>query len=545
MPIGETIAVILIILFSQWFPMLVRSTTTLAVVLIFNPYVVGQDYFLTGNSERSVNSTGMHSYQEDAASKPKETEDAPKSVDTVQSEERAKSEDADKEEREATPAYFSIFEGLEPEETNLEAEDATRRLPVIVEETVKPGKKASAKKFEKLNYFATYDKGLAFLPYDKKKNPFNMKVNGWIQFRHHGFARNVDSWTDNAGVTRTVRNRNAFDIERARLSFKGNALDSRLSYFYQLDGDSDGRHGVDFFDYWWSWKFSDRFNVQFGKRKVSASRQWLLGARRTRFIDRPMANDFFRPDRTLGLWARGKTGQTGSYEVMIGNGYRTSNLPNNTTDDQFTYAFSHHFDPNGDYGGQLVDFDNTYAAPLIRFGHSFVYAPTTSEALGSPQSETDFIRLTDGTRLNQVGALTPGVTVSGVDVFYYGVDFAAKRRGWSFNSEVFLRWLENFESNGALPVNSLMQRGFYVEGGKFIIPQKLDVNLRYSEVAGLFGGGSEYAAGLNWYPLAQNYKLKCSFDVTVLDGSPLNNSSSDILVGDDGTLFRMQVQAEF
>lgn len=120
---------------------------------------------------------------------------------------------------------------------------------------------------------------------------------------------------------------------------------------------------------------------------------------------------------------------------------------------------------------------------MVRLGHSFVYSPTTSHTVGNPNAETDFIRLTDGTRLNEIGALSPGVNVSGVDVFFYGIDFAAKSRGWSFDSEVFFRWLENFEADGAVPVNSLMQRGFYVEGGKFIIPQKLDVNFRYSEVS--------------------------------------------------------------
>jgi len=438
----------------------------------------------------------------------------------------------------------SIFSGLEPEATNFGSKDATRRLPVVTEETVKPGEKASKKMFERLDYYASYDKGFAIQPYNKKKNPFDIKINGWIQFRYHGFARDVDTWTDNAGVTRTVRNRNALDIERARLTFKGTALDPRLTYFYQLDGDTDGRHTVDFFDYWWSWKFSDRFNVQAGKRKVSGSRQWLLGARRTRFIDRPMANDFFRPDRTIGIWGRGKTGETGSYESMLGNGYRTSNLPNNVTDDQFTFAFSQHFYPFGKFGGQLVDYEYN-CNPLVRIGHSFVYSPITSEALGAPNDETDFLRLADGTRLNQTGAISPGVTVSGVDVYFYGVDLAAKWNGWSLNSEVFLRWLENLEGDGPLAVDSLMQRGFYVEGGWFIIPKKLDWNVRYSQVRGLVGGGSEYAAGLNWYPMDNSYKMKCSFDVTVLDGSPLNNSSSDILVGDDGTLFRMQFQAEF
>jgi Phosphate-selective porin O and P len=88
------------------------------------------------------------------------------------------------------------------------------------------------------------------------------------------------------------------------------------------------------------------------------------------------------------------------------------------------------------------------------------------------------------------------------------------------------------------------QYGYYSEGGYFLIPNKLDANLRYSQVASSLGTSSEYAVGFNWYPLARP-QVKISFDVTSLDGSPLQNTTSDILVGDDGTLFRSQFQAEF
>ena len=439
--------------------------------------------------------------------------------------------------------YDSIFSGLGPGECNSTCEPAIRRIPLVVEETVPPCQPASDTKFHKLRFYTDYDKGFSILPFDAKQTPFEMRINGWIQFRHVGFARDVDSWTDNAGVTRSVRNRNAFDIERARLTFKGFALDERLTYFYQLDGDSDNRHTVDFFDYWWAWKFSDSFRLQFGKRKVTASRQWLLGARRTRFIDRPLANDFFRPDRTIGLFGQGSFGDNSHYEVMVGNGYRTSNLPNNVTDDQFTYAATHYIDLGGDYGSQLVDFDCA-CSPIVRLGHSFVFSPITSDALGQPLAETDFIRLSDGTRLNQLGALAPGATVSDVDVYFYGVDIGTKWRGWSFNSEVFFRWLDNLVADAPLPRREIYQRGFYVEGGTFIIPKKLDVNFRYSEVKGIVNRASEYAGGFNLYPL-DTHKMKFSFDVTVLDGSPLNNSASEILVGDDGVLFRAQFQTEF
>ncbi|QDV23194.1 porin [Aureliella helgolandensis] len=394
-----------------------------------------------------------------------------------------------------------------------------------------------------LNFYADYDRGFVVRAFDPPKHPFELNVSGWIQFRHHAFDRDVASWTDSAGGTRLVRDRNAFDIERGRLVFSGFAVDQRLTYFLQLDGDTDGAHSVDFFDYWWGWQLTDSFQLQFGKRKVSASRQWLLGARRTRFIDRPMANDFFRPDRTVGIFGVGTIGDNGHYELMVGNGYHTANLPNLITDDRFTFAATNYFDSRGNIGGQIVDFDCT-RNPLVRFGHSFVYSPNTSDAIGIPLGEADFLRLSDGTRLTQTGALAAGVTVSEYDIVFYGLDAIFKWRGWSFDSEVFMRWIDNIIADAPLPDDSLEQYGFYTEGGYFLIPKKLDVNARYSQVKGEQGTASEYAAGFNWYPLGKP-QLKASFDVTVLDGSPLQNTASDILVGDDGILFRSQLQAEF
>ena len=401
----------------------------------------------------------------------------------------------------------------------------------------------SRQRSKQLNFYADYDRGFVVRPFDEDRFPFEAKLNGWIQFRHHAFSRREENWTDNAGVMRPVSNRNVFDSERARLTLRGFAGDPRLTYFLQLDGDTDGFHTVDFFDYWWAWQLTDRFQIQMGKRKVPASRQWLLGARRTRFIDRPMANDFFRPDRTVGIFGVGKFAEHGHYEVMVGNGYRTANLPEAVTDNQFTFAATSFLDPAGNFGGQVVDFDGRSDA-LWRIGHSMVYSPQASNESGIPLDESDFLRLADGTRLTDTGALAPGVTVSQFVLWFYGVDLAWKYRGWSANSEVFVRWIDNLKADGTLPTENIVQQGIYAEGGRFLVPEVFDVNVRYSYVGGDFGNGSEYSAGFNWYPLGKP-TVKVSFDVTQLDGSPLQNRTSDILVGDDGTLFRTQFQAEF
>ncbi|MEZ6048789.1 MAG: porin [Planctomycetaceae bacterium] len=390
---------------------------------------------------------------------------------------------------------------------------------------------------------AKYDDGLVFTQDHPNELPFQLKLNSWGQVRYHNFNAYVDSWTDNAGVTRPVYDRNSFDIERARLTASGYALDERLVYYLQIDGDSDGQHQLDFFMYYWGWEFSDAFKIHLGKKKVPASRQWLLSARRTRLADRPMATDFLRPDLTVGIFVLGELPQNIHYEMMIGNGYSTSNFPDSTIDDRLSFAATNYIEPLGDFGPQIVDFNHS-PDPLVRFGHSFVYSPFSGRAAGVPTAETSVFRLTDGTLLTQPGALAPGVTVSDLDVYFYSIDAALKWMGWSITTEVYFRWLEQIKGNGALPVSDLLQHGFFVEGGYFLIPKKFDVNLRYSEVKGLYGHGTEATIGCNYYPL-EDPRLKFSFDVTRLVDSPLQNSPDDIFVGDDGMLYRSQIQFEF
>lgn len=451
----------------------------------------------------------------------------------------------------ATKATFSdtaksttIF-GVSTTDICGEAATNKTKIPVVVEQmTTKSCGEETAPKSLTLNYIADYDKGFRIKPVNPKTHPFQLKVNGWIQFRHVAFAKDRDSWTDNTGTTRAIRNRNVFDIERARLVFSGYAQDPRLTYFLQLDGDTDGRHAVDFFDYWWAWKFDDALRIQVGKRKAPGSRQWLLGARDTRFSERPAATDFFRPDRTLGIWATGTPAEGVFYELMFGNGYRVANRIASEMNNKYAVSGTTWWEPNGEFGKALTDHACS-DEPLYRFGHSFTWAAQQGlNAFGIPFRETDFVRLTDGTRLVQNGALTAGTTVSEFDVYLYAVDAAMKYQGWSINSEFYFRWLQDLQGNGPVSRNKIAQNGFFVEGGRVIVPKKLDWNARYSQISGPFGNTSEYGAAFNWYPL-DTQKVKLTFDVSQIDGSPLNATPTEYLVGDSGTLFRTQFQAEF
>ncbi|MCA9100859.1 MAG: hypothetical protein KDA63_06920 [Planctomycetales bacterium] len=406
------------------------------------------------------------------------------------------------------------------------------------------GEEKKLKKQHVVTHYVGYDKGFVIKPFNSKEYPFDMKINGRIQFRYNGFARNEETWTDNAGVTREIRNRSDFDIERARLILSGTALDERSTYYLQLDGDTDGSDMVDFFDYWWAWKFSDLLQVQVGKRKVAACRAWLLSAFNTTLVDRSMATDFFRPDRTVGIWFVGDLTENMHYEAMVGNGYRTADMPLSQQNDKFAYAATQWIDlGDGAFGNSFDDYE-MHDTPVMQLGHSFAAAQQGDTFGGIPLDESDFVRLSDGTVLDAPSALAPGTRVTDFDLYFYAIDAAFKYRGFAINGELCFRWIDNIGGNGPFPVDKLYDRGFYAQTSYYLVPETLYVAGRVSQVDGAYGNHYEYAGGVGWF-LSGNRNQKLTFDVTVLDGSPLNNTTTDILVGDSGLLCRAQYQAMF
>lgn len=388
-----------------------------------------------------------------------------------------------------------------------------------------------------------YDQGFLIRPADKEQHPFELRINGRMQFRHVGFARDVTEWTDNTGVTRAVTSRNDFEIERGRLEFRGFFLDPNLQFFINLDSDTDDNHQVIFHDFWTNYKFSEAFDLYFGKAFVPGSREWLNGSTRTRFADRSMATTFFRPDRSLGVWAIGEPVPDLFYRFMVGNGFSTTDLTPAQIDTQFVYSGSM-WANFGDYGQGYSDL-RWHCDPAAQVGHSFTFASSgASDALGSPLAEQNFVRLSDGTRLTQTGALAPGVTVDHFDIYLYTVDAAWKYRGFSANGEYFWRWLQSIQGDAPLSATSLFDNGCYAEAGYFLIPKTIEVNGRLSQVFGEFGDAQEYAAGINWF-IDGSHNCKLTLDATKLNQNPANNSGPNLRAGDDGWLFRTQLQAAF
>ena len=309
----------------------------------------------------------------------------------------------------------------------------------------------------------------------------------------------------------------------------------------QMDGNTDSGTAVSLIDAWTAWHFSDAFQIQAGQRKVPGSRNWLLGAFDTRLADRAFSNEFFRPSRTTGVWFVGDPTDDTHYELMLGQGFNTQGLTPAETNNNFAVGGSAWWDVVGHYGAARPSDFEIHKDPAVRIGSSWVSAVVGTP--GHQSVEADFLRLTDGTRLTEPGAMAPGATVTGFDVTLLAIDAAYKYRGWSANGEYFWRSVTNLKAN--LPVPDVgLQQGFYVEGGFFVLPQQLELNSQFAYVTGKQKSTSSYATGFSYYPRkSQNFKF--TIDATLIDGSPTNSTGSDVLVGDDGVLVRAQWQVVF
>ncbi len=402
-------------------------------------------------------------------------------------------------------------------------------------------------KLEEMNesgFFTDYKGGFRIAPRDKKKTPFEIKINGRLQFRWAAFSRDTETFTNRLGTTDVV-SRNDFEVERGRLEFKGFAIDPRLKYYFNLDADTDDNHEVIFHDFWFDFDVSDNATLRIGKAKVPGSYEWLESSTTTRFSDRSLSTTYFRADRSVGLWLLGETDSKINYQLAVTNGFFSTDLEPEDVDNNFAYTGLFYVDPFGDVGNGYSDLE-FHTSPVVRIGTSLSFTNTNPLDDGSPNLEQNFATVSDGAQLIATGAVSPGLTVNDFDQYLVSAFMVGKYRGFSFNLEYYARWLQNFGTvEGPAPaIDQLFDTGWYADVGYFLVPGVLEANGRISQIDGLFGESWEYAAGVNWFH-DESHKSKITLDATVLDGSPTGSSSPNFEVGQDGILYRLQYQLAF
>lgn len=380
-------------------------------------------------------------------------------------------------------------------------------------------------------------------PRSLESMPFSLNFDLVTQLRFTGFARSARTWTNSAGTVLPVRNYDTFAVNRNWFQFSGYAFDPKFQFMAVIFNSSTNNSTL--FLGWVDYRFSKAFTLSGGYYKVPGSREWYDSFRTTLGADRTMATTFFRPNMSPGVWASGEPIDDLHYVAMVANSVNGANLADNRIGSNMAFGGTLWWEPFGPFGPAPSDVE-WHERPAARIGSSMTISRETLAATAvQTNPENTLFRLSDGTPLDLLGALAPGVGVNATNVQLWAVDAALKYRGFSLSGEHYFRWLDDFAyTGGPLSVRSLFTHGAYAQTSYFIIPKKLEGYGRYSFVTGGQGGGDEWSGGVNWYVLgARNWRM--TFDVTRINHSPADNQLTGYRAGESGTLFQPQMLTDF
>jgi hypothetical protein len=389
---------------------------------------------------------------------------------------------------------------------------------------------------ERIESWGEFEPGDGFLLGRSKAGELSLSAYALVRYINQ--LPEEQTFTDHLGNEHPVDTRQDFFPHRIMVFLKGWVGTPKLIYnifFWTVTAtDQDALFGV--IGYQFNRKFSLYAGINGipGTRSVQGSHPFWLGH------DRVMADEFFRPYFSYGIWAQGETVRGTWYNVMVANNSSSLGVKATQLDRDPSYGGSfwwmpttHEFGPRGAYGDWEM-----HEKVATRLGVSTAYSPEQRFADATEVPGNTILKLADGLNVFETGALAPGVTVETVDYRLLALDAGMKYRGIFLQTELYWRRLDDLVADGALPVSRIEDTGFYVQAGFFPIPKRLELYAATSQIFGDddagFDDSSEYLIGANYYPFeTRNHRL--NLQVIDVNRSPVGSTFGYYTAGQDGT----------
>jgi len=383
---------------------------------------------------------------------------------------------------------------------------------------------------------------------DDAKVPFLLKFNINSQIRYLSTVNSPTTFTDHLGNVREVHTRNDITVNRAMFILGGYMFSKKLQYSMTVWTSAGAASIVIAGNI--GYRFNKALTITGGYTGVPGSRSLVTTFPFFQTIDRSMADNFFRPGFTQGVWASGEPVKHLNYLVFLGNGLNTLNITANKIDTGLLFSGSVWWEPLGAFsepGKSRQMYDDYFASnkTRIRFGTSFTRS-REDRFSDTDQSSPDNTSIynSDGVLAFSTGAFASGVTVQKATYKMWAIDGGLKKSGFSINGQYFMRWLGNFEADGPLPLASTFDHGFELSTGKFVLPKKLLLYARGSKVFGQFANPYEYGGGFKWYFLPTE-RLWMTGEVMRVFKAPYSGAFTPYTAGMNGWVPMLQTVLAF
>jgi hypothetical protein len=400
---------------------------------------------------------------------------------------------------------------------------------------------------EKRNGAGTYTPNFGFKLADTEYGDISISIYTYARYLNQ---LGLDpSYTDAFGNTKTVQNRQDFQLNKMQIKFLGWIMNPKLRYFlYVWTSNANQGAGAQVV-------LGGNLNYTFNKHlTLSAGINGLPG---TRSIEgnfpfwlgsdsRLIADEFFRGSYTSGIWAKGAITDTLRYQVMLGNNLSTLGVPASRLDNGLnTFASALIWTPTtGEFGAGFGDFENHQKlATRLAFHFSRSDENRESQPNGDTFENTQ-LRLSDGTVIFTPGIFGPGIAITDARYRMVNFDGGLKYKGYSLEGAYYMRWLDNFRGTGTEGLASVFDKGYQIEAAAMAIPKTLQPYVGHSQIFGQYGNPWDFRAGLNWFPW-KNRVVRWNTEWLYLRNSPVGYTSVPFALGGRGNIFHSTLELAF
>jgi len=394
-----------------------------------------------------------------------------------------------------------------------------------------------------------YIGNLGFKIYESERAQIYMRLFSYARYLNQ---KGLDpTYVDYFGNTKTVAQREDFQLNKFFLPFSGWFLDEKFRYYLYVwsantaQGDPAQVVGAGNLSY----VANSHFTFGMGITSLPAVRStegqfpYWLGV-----DDRLTADEFFRGSYTTGIWAKGEIVPRLNYMVMLGNNLSTLGISASQLDnDPDTWSGVINWLPTtGEFGplGAFGDFEG-HRELATRIG--LHYTRSTEDRQSQPGTDSidnTQIRLTDGSIIFTPSLFGPGVTVEKVQYDMASLDVGLKYKGYSFEAEYYWRELSNYVGSNVSSIDDIRDDGYQIQVSMMALPQLLQLYGGVSEIRGDYGNASEWRLGVNYFPQRMR-GLRVNGEWINLDDSPVGYTAVPYPVGGNGNVYHVNFELNF
>ena len=154
--------------------------------------------------------------------------------------------------------------------------------------------------------------------------PFLLNFNINTQLRYLNTLNSNETFTDHLGIVREVHTRNDITVNRSMFILGGYIFDKRVRYSFTVWTSAGAASIVVAGNI--GWQFNKHLTLMAGYTGVPGSRSLVNTFPYYTATDRSMADNFFRPGFTQGVWATGEIAKGLNYQAFVGNSLNTLSI---------------------------------------------------------------------------------------------------------------------------------------------------------------------------------------------------------------------------